>query len=127
MRIAAGIVFTAHGLQKFQNGLDGFAGFLGQLAIPFPEFFAWVVASVELVGGIFLILGIFSRLSASLIAVIMVMAILKVKSAVGLIAASGGGPGAELDLSLLAIVLAITLMGPGCYSLEKKYFGKELS
>jgi len=127
MRIAAGIIFAAHGLQKLDGGLDGFAGFLGQLAIPFPEFFAWVVALVELVGGIFLILGVFSRMSALLLSIVMLVTITKVKSTVGLIAEPGAGAGAELDLALLSIVVGVLLLGPGYYSIEKSYFGKELA
>ncbi|MBS3903151.1 MAG: DoxX family protein [Anaplasmataceae bacterium] len=127
MRMAAGVVFAAHGIQKLEGGVGNFASFLNQLAVPFPEFFAWVVALTETIGGILLIIGALSRVAAALLSVVMIVAIIKVKSYIGLIAPPGGGAGAELDLSLLAIVIAIVLLGPGSYSVEKGFFGRELS
>ena len=79
---------------------------------------AYVVMFVELVGGALLIVGLLSRLSALLLTIDLVVAILLVKLNVGLIAPQGSGGGAELDLALIAGFLVILLAGPGRFSLD---------
>ena len=63
-RIGLGVVFIAHGWQKFDtNGLDATkAGFEG-MGIPLPEISAYFATFVELVGGAALLLGIFTTSS----------------------------------------------------------------
>jgi putative oxidoreductase len=79
----------------------------------------YVVTLVELVGGILLIIGLFSRLAALLLTIDLVVAILLVKINVGLIAPPQQGAGAELDLALIAGFLVILFAGPGSVSLDR--------
>jgi putative oxidoreductase len=79
----------------------------------------YVVTLVELVGGILLIVGLFSRLAALLLTIDLVVAILLVKVNVGLIAPPQQGAGAELDLALIAGFLVILFAGPGSLSLDR--------
>jgi uncharacterized membrane protein YphA (DoxX/SURF4 family) len=119
VRVLIGVVFLMHGIQKFQIGIDGIADYFGNtVGIPAPQFFAWVVALTETVGGAALILGIFSRLAGLLLSVVMVVAMVMVKIKVGLIAPMAQGAGMELDLALLAGLRSIVLQGAGVYSLE---------
>jgi putative oxidoreductase len=85
----------AHGLQKLQGGPANFGGLLSQLGVPALELMAYVVTFVELVGGVLLIVGLLSRLSALLLTIDLVVAIVLVKLNVGLIAPQGSGAGAE--------------------------------
>ncbi len=117
LRIAVGVVFIAHGMQKFNNGVDGFAGFLTSLNVPLPELMKWVVPLLEVGGGLLLILGLATRLVAVLFALEMVGTILLVKMDVGLI--GEGGTGAEIDLMLLAGAIALVLMGPGAAAVDR--------
>jgi len=78
----------------------------------------YVVTFVELLGGILLIVGLFSRLTALLLTIDLVVAILLVKLNVGLIAPQGSGSGAELDLALIAGLLVVLLAGPGKLSVD---------
>ncbi len=118
VRVIVGIIMAAHGWQKLQGGPENFGGFLSQLGVPLPEFMAYVVTFVELIGGILLILGLLSRLTALLLTIDLVVAILLVKVNVGLLSPQGGGVGAELDLALIAGFLVILLAGPGKLSLD---------
>src|SRR5438093_13590381 len=62
LRVMTGVVFFAHGYKKvFVDGLNGFASFLSQIGVPAPDFFAPVVAGVELPGGLARLLGLFTR------------------------------------------------------------------
>jgi len=108
LRSAIGVIFIVHGIGKFN---PGFADFLSNIGLP-PEM-QIPIALAELVPGILLVFGILSRLSASLLCIIMLGAIFHVKGAQSL---TGDG-GAELDLILLASSLVIMIAGPGRISL----------
>jgi putative oxidoreductase len=87
--------------------------------IPLSGLMAYVVVFVELVGGLLLIVGLFSRLAALLLTINLTVAILLVKVNVGFLSPPSGGVGAELDLALIAGFLAILLAGPGRLSLDR--------
>lgn len=125
LRLAIGIIFIAHGYQKFFSfGIPAVAGLFESIGI--PGFLAGFVAAVELVGGVLLILGLFTRYAALLLAAVMVVAIVKVKLAVGLIAPPAAGmPGMELDLALLAASLALVVLGSQKLSIDNDVLKKE--
>ncbi len=127
-RVIIGVIFMVHGVLRMQTptGVNGFVGFLAAMNFPYPIFFAWFVAIVEPIGGLLLILGILTRWAALLLAMIMIVASIKVKASVGLISSMGKGAGMELDLALLVGLLVVLLQGPGRYSIEGA-FKKELS
>jgi putative oxidoreductase len=121
LRVVIGVIMVAHGLQKFQQGISAVTTFLDQQAgIPLPGLFAWALAVTETVVGAALILGFASRVAALLLSLILIAAIMTVKSKVGLIAPQGMGSGMELDLALLAGLLAILLQGGGAFALERR-------
>jgi len=69
LRVVVGAVFLMHVCQKlFVFGFHGVAGFLGPLRVPAPAVFAVVLTLVEFVGGALLILGLFTRWAAWLLA-----------------------------------------------------------
>lgn len=117
LRLAMGVVFIAHGWQKLDNGVSGFAGFLSSLNIPAPEVMAWVVTILEIGGGILLVAGLGTRLVALALAALMVGTIIMVKAEAGLIGEQGVG--AEIDLMLLAGGVALALLGPGAASVDR--------
>jgi putative oxidoreductase len=108
LRSAIGVIFIVHGIGKFN---PGFADFLSNIGLP-PEM-QIPIALAELVPGILLVLGVTSRLSASLLCIIMLGAIFHVKGAQSLT----GEMGVELDLILLASSIVIMIAGPGRISL----------
>lgn len=105
LRAAIGVIFIVHGTGKFN---PGFVGFLtGPLGLP-PEM-QIPIALAETIPGILLIVGVLTRISASMLSVIMLGAIFYVKKAANL---TGNG-GYELDLILLASCLVLIVAGPG--------------
>jgi putative oxidoreductase len=120
VRVLAGLIMVAHGWQKLQGGPDNFGQVLAQLGVPLPELMGYVVTFVELIGGILLIVGLFSRVAALLLTINLVGAILLVKVNIGLLSpADGSGVGAELDLALIAGFLVVLLAGPGSLSVDQ--------
>ena len=77
LRVILGLTFFIHGLSKFQGGIGNTASFFESLGI--LGSLAYVVAVIELIGGIMLILGIGTRIVSVLFAVIMLAAIFTVK------------------------------------------------
>lgn len=108
LRSALGVIFILHGISKFN---PGFAENLPNMGLPAEMQIP--IALAELIPGILIIIGVLSRLSASLISVIMLGAIFMVKGASSI---TGKG-GVELDLILLASALLIMIAGPGKISL----------
>jgi putative oxidoreductase len=118
LRLALGVVFLAHGVSKFGN-LTGFTQMMIDMGMPAAGMLATFVAAVETFGGAALILGIGTRIAATLLAIVMLVAIAMVKASLGLIAPMGAPmPGAELDVALLAGLIALILQGGGLLSLD---------
>lgn len=115
LRLAVGVVFLVHGAQKlFVFGLGGTAGFLGSIGVPAPAVAAVVVTAVELLGGLALVLGAFTRVAALLLAVDMLMALLLVHLRAGFFAPKGY----EFVLTLLGASLTLFITGAGAASVD---------
>ncbi|WP_353856186.1 DoxX family protein [Bacillus sp. Bos-x628] len=110
VRVILGVIFFLHGLQAYQGGLEGTAAFFGQIGI--PEFMAYIVKTIELVGGIALILGLGTRIFAALFVPIMIVAIITVGFSKGFVG------GYEFELSLLVMALYLALSGSNLLSID---------
>src|SRR5579872_6832592 len=79
MRVMVGVVFLAHGAQKlFVYGIPGTAGFFAHAGIPFPMVSAVLSIGAEFLGGLFLILGLFTRPAAAVLVINMAVAVFAV-------------------------------------------------
>jgi len=114
VRVVVGVIFVMHGWQKLSMGFQNVGGFLGSLGVPVPTLAAVVLTIVELLGGIALILGIFSRYVAALLAIDMLVALILVHAKNGFFAPKG----VEFPLLLLASNICLLLAGGGCLSVE---------
>jgi len=111
LRLALGIVFLYHGWGKIGEMESTIAFFT---TLGFAPFFAYLVAWVETIGGIALIIGLFTRYVATLLAIVALVALVKVHLPNGF-GVSGGGY--EFILVLLLGSLALFFSGAGSYSL----------
>lgn len=120
IRLFIGTIFLAHGIAKFNVGIDGVSDFFGSLSIPLPTFFAWVVTLLETFGGLFIILGVFVRKSAMFLIFTMLVAIFTAKKGLPLVG------GYELELALIAGLIPLLVHGAGRYSIKKFFKKKEV-
>ncbi len=106
LRLAVGFIFIYQGYGKLMTNHTMAVGMFGGLGFPAPEFWAYFVGLAELVGGLMIALGIFTRVAATWLAVILIVAILTVHR---------GGPvaGYFFPLSLLGAMLALAGVGAG--------------
>src|SRR5579862_2268899 len=79
LRVTIGVIFVMHGYQKFfEYGIHGVAGGFAKMGMPMPEVNAVLASSAEFFGGLFLLLGLFTRWAAIPIAIVMLVAFLTV-------------------------------------------------
>lgn len=113
LRVMVGLIFIVAGYGKLfaTPGIAGFTGMLQGIGVPAAGFFAVLVGIIELVGGIMLLLGLWTAVPATLLAIIMIVSTLTVRL-------PNGFNDARLDLLLLAA--SIRYIGTaGHYSLRQ--------
>ena len=109
IRAAIGVIFIVQGSGKFN---PGFAGMLTNMEVPVE--LQIPLALAETIGGTLLIVGVLSRISSSILSIIMLGAIFHVKGASNLV----GEGGFALDLMILAGCLIVIVAGPGKVSIS---------
>lgn len=128
LRLAVGAVFVAHGAQKLfglggGGGPSGTAAFFAQLGLRPAYPLALLVGLVEVGGGLLLLGGAFTKVSAGLLTATMVVAVWKVHIPNGFFLnwtnAPGQGHGYEFSLVLLGALAALLLSGPGALSVDE--------
>ncbi len=118
LRFALGSVFFLHGLQKLVvYGVGGTAGSFADMGVPLPALTAAFATFAELLGGLALLLGMFTRYAAGLLTVTMLGALLTVHIGAGFFLPNGF----EYVLVLLAGSVALALSGPGALALENVF------
>ena len=112
IRLILGTLFVLHGIDKFDTGLGNVEAFFDSEGVPLPALTAPFTAIAEVILGAALIFGFATRLSAIVLGLIMVGAILWVKNSAIL-------GGAELELAYLAGLIGLALLGPGRFSADE--------
>lgn len=114
LRVVTGVVFVAHGAPKlFGGGVVSTGDFLSTVGFPLPELFAWVVTLLEFFGGLALIVGLLVAPVAALFVIEMLLGIVLVHAENGFYVIGPGQGGIELNLLLIASLLALIFAGPG--------------
>jgi len=113
MRLVLALSMSVHGYEKVvpRGALHHFAHYVATLGLPY--WLGYVSAFTEFVGGILLLMGLFTRLTAALIAVNMLVAFFTVGLHEGF-----GIYSYILALAVLAIMLVF--YGAGAMALDRK-------
>jgi putative oxidoreductase len=131
LRLMLGIGFVYHGWLKVfsPGGHQLFAGMLGSLGLPAQEITAWLVAWVEIIGGVALIIGAFVTIVSVVLIIDMLVAMFTVHlhygfNFVNIVGMDKQGPvfgmpGAEVNLLYIAGLFALLLSGAGEWSEER--------
>lgn len=129
LRLVVGFGFASHGYAKLSRGIDGFAAILAALGVAAPGLMAWVTTWLELAGGVFVLVGAFTRLVALPLVLVMLTALVRVHLPYGFssvrlqgITSAGAhfGPvGYELNLLYIAALLALALAGSTPLSVDR--------
>lgn len=116
MRVVLGILFVAHGIDKFQTGLGNVAGWFDSVGV--PGALAYVIGPLELIGGLLLIVGLFTRYVSALFIIMLLGAILTLKLSAGLLG-SGEMAGYELDVACMMVALYLSVAKPASLSVDR--------
>ena len=107
LRVTVGTVLLAHGLLKLQD-MTAWVAQVRALGMPAPATMALLSVVAELGGGIALILGLFTRLAALMIAINMLVGIIVVHAGHGLFAKNGG-----FEYPLIVMMTAVLFLAEG--------------
>ncbi len=113
LRFGFGVVFIYHGYPKLFSRVDFFLQAFERLGL--PPWLSYVAGVIELFGGALLLLGLFTRVAALLLAAQFVFAIWKVHLNEGLLAVP------EYEFALLVVGAALTLASTGAGPLSLDY------
>src|SRR5712691_5551534 len=116
LRLALGLIFFSHGYPKLAHQGGGMQGFFIQHGL--PGYFVYISGVLEVFGGLLLVLGLFTRGAALLLAIEMGVAIWKVHSSGGYLAVHIY----EFPLAMLAGCVALATVGAGRFSLDQPLF-----
>lgn len=121
LRVGAGVIFAAHGAQKLFGwfggyGLEGTAGWMTSIGLEPGLPMAVLAGGAEFFGGLLLIIGLFVRPAALMLAITMVVAIVTVHLEHGLFLSNNGY---EFGLALLVISAALAVRGAGSLSVDR--------
>ncbi|MFQ5690965.1 MAG: DoxX family protein [Gemmatimonadota bacterium] len=125
LRIALGLVFFLHGWSKlFGHQISFIKEMLTMAGWTLPDGLLWFVAVLELLGGLALLLGFFTRTAALLLVLEMLVAVILFHVRQGFfIVAIPNAPlayGFEFHVALIGGLLCTMLGGPGRWTLEIK-------
>lgn len=125
LRLGVGLTFFFAGLGKVVGGTAGVAGFFGSLGIPLPMIMGPFISYLELLGGIALIVGLFTRVFGILFVCNMLVAIALVKLGAFTGAASlpEGWNEIRIEVMLLVASAALAILGPGRLSVDAALLG----
>ena len=116
LRVALGVLFLAHaGLKIFVFTPAGTAQFFGSLGL--PPALAYLIIALELVGGVALVLGLYSRIAALALVPGLLGAILTVHGQAGFFFDNPRG-GWEYPALWIVGLLAVSLLGDGAFALR---------
>ena len=113
MRLALGVSVAVHGYQKVvpHGALNHYVHYITSLGL--PHWLGYVSAYTEFVGGLLLILGLFTRLASALVAINMLVAFFYVGM-------HQGFGIYNYILALVALVIMLTFYGAGALALDRK-------
>lgn len=117
LRLALGVLMLLHGMSKLINGVDGIVGMVTGFGL--PAAIAYGVYLGEVIGPLLVIVGLYTRAGALLIAGNMLFALLLAHRAELFTLAPTGGWALELQAMFLFGAVAVLLLGAGRFSVGR--------
>ena len=118
LRLTLGVLILLHGIAKVFGGTAGVAKMLEGIGL--PGFFAFGVYVGEVLAPLLVMLGFYTRAGAALIVVNMLFAVALAHRGELFDLTRTGGWALELQAFYLFTALAIALMGPGRFSIDRR-------
>jgi len=126
IRLMVGLVFLSEGMQKFLFPALRGAGRFEKIGLPEPEFLGYFVGSFEIICGLFILLGLMTRLAAIPTLMIMIVAMATTKTQV--FAEEGFWSmmhGSRTDWAMLLGSIFLIIKGSGEWAVDHLLFPKK--
>ncbi len=126
IRLMVGLVFLSEGIQKFLFPAVRGAGRFDKIGLPFPDILGSFVGSIEILCGILILFGLFTRLAGTTTFIIMIVAIVTTK--LEILSIDGFWQmmhSSRTDWAMLLGSLFLILKGGGNWSVDKMYMRKD--
>lgn len=120
IRFIVGLVFLSEGIQKFLFPIIRGAGRFEKIGLPSPEFLGSFVGTFEILCGILILIGLFTRLASIPILIIMIVAIATTKTEI--LTSDGFWQmmhSSRTDWAMLLGSLFLLIKGGGNWSVDK--------
>ena len=118
LRLTLGILVLFHGVAKLRYGVSGIEDLLRSHGL--PALFAYGAFVGELLAPLMVLVGIYARIGALFIAIHMVMAIALAHGSQLADFGQDGGWALELQGFFLFTAIAVFLIGPGTFSIDRR-------
>ena len=121
LRVMLGVLVLLHGVGKLGSGFETFMGYMSYLEL--PAILGYVTLLIEILGSLFLIFGVATRLNAVLMFSLFVGMIVSVHAQYGLMMnwfgqMEAGQEGFEYHLLVLAMCASLIVLGGGKLSAD---------
>jgi len=120
-RIVVGLIFLSEGLQKFMTPDTVGAGRFAKIGFSNPEFWATFVGAFEIICGMLILFGLFTRMASIPLLIIMVVSFITTKYPI--LIEKGFWPMAHeyrTDFAMTMLLLFLLYFGGGNLSLDKR-------
>ena len=121
VRIALGYIFFDSGLGKWRRGISKTGDWFQSLGFPMPQQAARLVATLELIGGIFLVSGFAVHWVAIPLTANMIVAAYVQKFKLQAPFQGGDVQGYELDVLMIFTGLCLAINGAGPFSIDAAF------
>jgi len=112
LRVFIGALFLFTGITKATN-IEGTTSYLANVGFAtLPEFWTYLLIAAEILGGLFILLGILTRLSALVLTIVLIVAI-------GTVHLENFNVQLFKDAAIMGGLLSLLLQGPGKLSLDQ--------
>ena len=118
LRLTVGVLMLLHGVAKISGGVGGIGGMLQNAGLPAALAYGAYVG--EVLAPLLVIIGFYARIGALIMVVNMLFAIGLAHMKDILLLTKTGGWAIELQAFFLFTALAVALIGPGRYAINRR-------
>lgn len=118
LRVTLAVLLLFHGISKVMHGIDQIIGMIVKAGL--PSWVAYLVFAGEVLAPILVLLGLWTRPAALVIAINMTVAVLLVHTSQFFTLSKSGGWALELQCLYFISALAVALLGAGRFSIGGK-------
>ena len=126
IRVLVGVVFLSEGIQKFLFPDERGAGRFEDIGLPEPELLGYMIGGFEVICGVLVLIGLFTRFASVILICIMLVAIASTK--IPILMDDGFWQmmhAIRNDWSMLLGSIFLLIKGGGRYSVDQQTFGKK--